>query len=81
MNFEWDANKAETNRQKHGVTFQEAATVFQDVDALQIFDPDHSEDDHPAGDERGSADSGGLPLLSRQRRCDPDHFRAESDPE
>ena len=34
MNFEWDANKAETNRRKHGVTFQEAATVFQDVDAL-----------------------------------------------
>ena len=45
MNFEWDANKAESNRQKHGVTFQEAATVFQDVDALQIFDPDHSEDE------------------------------------
>ena len=43
MNFEWDENKAATNQQKHGVTFQEAATVFQDEDALQIFDPDHSE--------------------------------------
>ena len=43
MNFEWDENKAATNQQKHGITFQEAATVFQDEDALQIFDPDHSE--------------------------------------
>ena len=42
MNFEWDENKAATNQQKHGITFQEAATVFQDEDALQIFDPDHS---------------------------------------
>ena len=45
MNFEWDENKAATNQQKHGITFQEAATVFQDEDALQIFDPDHSEDE------------------------------------
>ena len=43
MNFEWDENKAATNQQKHGITFQESATVFQDEDALQIFDPDHSE--------------------------------------
>ena len=45
MNFEWDENEAATNQQKHGITFQEAATVFQDEDALQIFDPDHSEDE------------------------------------
>ncbi len=45
MNFEWDENKAATNQQKHGITFQEAATVFQDEDALPIFDPDHSEDE------------------------------------
>ena len=45
MNFEWDENKAATNQQKHGITFQEAATVFQDEDALQIFDTDHSEDE------------------------------------
>ena len=43
IRFEWDENKAATNQQKHGITFQEAATVFQDEDALQIFDPDHSE--------------------------------------
>ena len=43
MNFEWDEQKAELNKRKHGVSFEEAATVFDDADALQIFDPDHSE--------------------------------------
>ncbi len=43
MNFEWDENKARINLEKHGVSFEEAKTVFDDADALQIFDPDHSE--------------------------------------
>ena len=42
-NFEWDSRKARDNRDKHGVTFDEAATVFRDSKALSIFDPDHSE--------------------------------------
>jgi len=42
-NFEWDPLKARDNRDKHGVTFDEAATVFRDSKALSIFDPDHSE--------------------------------------
>ena len=42
-NFEWDPRKALDNRDKHGVTFDEAATVFRDSKALSIFDPDHSE--------------------------------------
>jgi len=41
-NFEWDPGKARDNRGKHGVTFDEAATVFRDSKALSIFDPDHS---------------------------------------
>jgi len=45
MNFEWDDRKAELNKKKHGVSFKEAATVFDDTDALQIFDPDHSEEE------------------------------------
>ena len=44
MRFEWDAEKASINQKKHGVTFEEAQTVFGDYDALRIFDPDHSED-------------------------------------
>lgn len=40
--FEWDEDKAEANRKKHGVTFEEAATVFQDPLSLTIPDPRHS---------------------------------------
>jgi hypothetical protein len=43
MEFEWDAKKAFENEQKHGVLFQEAATVFGDPLAITFNDPDHSE--------------------------------------
>jgi uncharacterized DUF497 family protein len=43
LNFEWDENKALTNRAKHGVTFEEAATVFGDPLSLTISDPSHSQ--------------------------------------
>ena len=39
-NFEWDPRKAGDNRDKHGVAFDEAATVFRDSRALSIFDPE-----------------------------------------
>lgn len=42
MNFEWDPRKAARNFRKHGVSFQEAATVFADPLALTYDDPDHS---------------------------------------
>ena len=42
LEFEWDYKKNEINKQKHNVSFEEAATVFQDEDALLISDPDHS---------------------------------------
>ncbi|MBU4317874.1 MAG: BrnT family toxin [Proteobacteria bacterium] len=43
--YEWDPAKAHDNRNKHGVTFDEAATVFRDKKAISIFDPDHSENE------------------------------------
>lgn len=43
MEFEWDTRKAATNAIKHGVSFQEAATVFSDTMAITYPDPDHSE--------------------------------------
>jgi uncharacterized DUF497 family protein len=43
--FEWDVEKAESNIQKHGVSFEEAATVFFDPLSLTIPDPLHSEDE------------------------------------
>lgn len=43
IKFEWDASKATSNIKKHGVSFEEARTVFYDEDARLIHDPDHSE--------------------------------------
>ena len=40
LTFEWDAAKAATNRRKHGVSFEEAATVFLDPHARVFDDPD-----------------------------------------
>jgi len=42
VNFEWDPGKARSNRRKHRVSFQEAATVFGDPLAITFPDPDHS---------------------------------------
>ncbi len=42
MKFEWDARKAENNLRKHGVSFDEAASVFLDRLALSGPDPEHS---------------------------------------
>lgn len=45
MEFEWDPKKAAVNNRKHGVTFQEAATVFGDPQAVTFADIDHSADE------------------------------------
>ncbi|HEY0407448.1 MAG TPA: BrnT family toxin [Pyrinomonadaceae bacterium] len=44
--FEWDREKAESNLQKHGVSFEEAATVFFDSLSLTIPDPLHSNEEN-----------------------------------
>ena len=41
--FSWDDDKAKQNRKKHKVSFEEASTVFFDENAVEYFDPDHSE--------------------------------------
>jgi uncharacterized DUF497 family protein len=42
MEFEWDPNKDSGNQEKHGISFEEAATVFDDELQVTIPDPDHS---------------------------------------
>ena len=42
MRFEWDDAKAAANLRKHRVSFEEAAEVFNDPNALQDYDPEHS---------------------------------------
>ncbi|MDD2809552.1 BrnT family toxin [Rhodoferax sp.] len=43
FNFEWDDQKAASNVSKHGVSFEEAVSVFGDGQALTFSDTDHSE--------------------------------------
>ncbi len=45
MEFEWDPAKDRQNQANHGVSFEEASTVFGDPFALTITDPDHSWDE------------------------------------
>ena len=44
--FEWDDGKAQKNFRKHGVTFEEATTIFGDPLSLTIDDPVHSKEEH-----------------------------------
>jgi uncharacterized DUF497 family protein len=45
MRFAWDDAKAEENLHKHGVSFEEASTVFADENARLKHDPDHSREE------------------------------------
>ena len=67
MDFEWDPDKAERNRTKHGVSFEDASTAFADPLSVTIADPDHSVDE-----ARflivGHADSGQLVVVTHVER-------------
>ena len=69
LNFEWDGRKANANLAKHGVTFEEAATVFADPLSLTISDPAHSQ-----GEERfiilGKSHAGKLLVVVHTERGD-----------
>lgn len=42
LRFEWDSKKAESNKRKHGMTFEEASTIFAGPLSISIPDPAHS---------------------------------------
>jgi len=69
MQFEWNAFKAENNRSKHSVSFQEAATVFGDPLSVTFPDPDHS-----IGESRyviiGMSQLGRLLVVAHTERAD-----------
>ena len=46
MEYDWDKNKAVANLSKHGVSFEEAKTVFDDLLYVYFHDPDHSFGEH-----------------------------------
>ena len=62
FNFEWDPQKAHSNLVKHGVSFEQATTIFRDPHAISIYD-----DEHSADDERwltlGISSTGGLLIV------------------
>ena len=43
LKFGWDKRKDTANVKKHGVSFEEARTAFYDENAIQFYDPDHSD--------------------------------------
>jgi uncharacterized protein len=67
LQFEWDARKAATNHKKHGVPFEEAATVFADSLAL-IFDDDVHSADEPREIIIGHSSKNRLLLVSFTER-------------
>lgn len=46
LEFEWDSAKAERNLKQHGVSFEEATTVFRDPLSITIADPDHGQSEN-----------------------------------
>ena len=44
-NFEWDPAKAISNRSKHGISFDQAATIFRDPGLISVSDDEHSQDE------------------------------------
>ena len=69
MNFQWNKSKAATNLTKHGVSFEEASTVFDDPLSSVVSDPDHS-----IGEYRwvitGISDQGRLLVVAFTERSD-----------
>ena len=69
MQFDWDSTKAATNLSKHGVSFDEAKTVFDDRLYVDFYDPDHSD-----GEQRyiiiGQSQQGRLLMVSYTERDD-----------
>ncbi len=45
MEFDWNRDKAKANLSKHGISFDEARTVFDDPLYIDFYDPDHSVDE------------------------------------
>ena len=69
MKFEWDENKAAVNLSKHGISFEEARTVFDDPLYVDLYDPDHSDEE-----DRyiivGESQQGNLLIVSYTERAD-----------
>ena len=68
--FEWDKRKAKSNLSKHGVSFEEASTVFGDPLTLTIVDPVHSSRDEERFVTIGSSYRGKIFVVAHSDRGD-----------
>ena len=69
MHFEWHSAKAAKNLRKHGVSFDEASSVFYDPLAVTGADPDHSEAEERRG-TFGVSSAGRLLVVSHTERAE-----------
>jgi hypothetical protein len=69
LDFEWDPAKAELHLEDHGVSFDEASTVFRDTLSITIADPDHSDSEYRFVDI-GMSHRGQLLVVSYTERKD-----------
>ena len=53
MKYTWDEEKNESNFQKHGIWFEEACTVFANINALELFDDENSTEEEERDYEKG----------------------------
>lgn len=68
--FEWDENKNTINKKKHGISFEEAREVFDDIKAILFDDPDHS-----VGEERFMI----IGIIRSQKICIVSHCYRDND--
>ena len=68
--FEWDEAKAESNLKKHGVSFEEAKSVFFDEFALQFYDVSHSQLEEDRFLMLGSSNESNVLLVCHCERSD-----------
>ena len=68
--FEWDENKNTINKKKHGISFEEAKEVFDDIKAILFDDPDHS-----VGEERFMI----IGIIRSQKICIVSHCYRDND--
>jgi len=68
MEFEWDPAKTRRNERKHGLSLEEAATVFGDPLTISFHDPDHSTEE-ARWLTIGSSSSGRLVVVSHTERA------------
>lgn len=78
LTFSWDDRKNKANQKKHGISFEEAQSVFFDENAIEFFDPDHSEKEDRfllLGLSYRLRILVSLSLSSEKQVRDQDHFR------